>query len=161
MSAKLEEGTVFAGRYRVVRCLAAGGMGAVYEVVHLETNRKRALKVMHPHLFQSEEMRERFKLEARIAAEVDSEAQEGNAGDRSAQAVDFGKRTFRRAWRPWWERTGPGESPVFPDKASRCDYERWRLATIRAPSLSKRNRRIRSPRPVIASITRRLSAGRV
>ena len=28
MSAKLEEGTVFAGRYRVVRCLAASGMGA-------------------------------------------------------------------------------------------------------------------------------------
>jgi serine/threonine-protein kinase len=73
MSAKLEEGTVFAGRYRVVRCLAAGGMGAVYEVVHLETDRRRALKVMHPHLFQSEEMRERFKREARIAAQVDSE----------------------------------------------------------------------------------------
>jgi eukaryotic-like serine/threonine-protein kinase len=73
MSAKLEEGTVFAGRYRVVRCLAAGGMGAVYEVVHLETDRRRALKVMHPHMFQSEEMRERFKREARIAAQVDSE----------------------------------------------------------------------------------------
>jgi serine/threonine-protein kinase len=73
MSEKLGEGTVFAGRYRVVRCLAAGGMGAVYEVVHLETDRRRALKIMHPHLFQSEEMRERFKREARIAAQVDSE----------------------------------------------------------------------------------------
>ena len=73
MSAKLEEGTVFAGRYRIVRCLAAGGMGAVYEAIHLETDRRRALKVMHPHLFQSEEMRERFKREARIAAQVDSE----------------------------------------------------------------------------------------
>jgi serine/threonine-protein kinase len=73
MSVKLEEGTVFASRYRIVRCFASGGMGAVYEVIHLETNRRRALKVMHPHLFQSEEMRARFKLEARIAAEVDSE----------------------------------------------------------------------------------------
>ncbi len=73
MSAKLEEGTVFAARYRIVRCLAAGGMGAVYEAIHLETDRRRALKVMHPHLFQSEEMRERFKREARIAAQVDSE----------------------------------------------------------------------------------------
>ena len=73
MSAKLDEGTIFAGRYRIVRCLAAGGMGAVYEAVHLETDRRRALKVMHPHLFQSEEMRERFKREARIAAQVDSE----------------------------------------------------------------------------------------
>jgi len=48
-------------------------MGAVYEVIHLETDRRRALKVMHPHLFQSDEMRDRFKLEARIAARVDSE----------------------------------------------------------------------------------------
>src|SRR3954466_1368222 len=73
MGGQLESGTVFAGRYRIVRCVAAGGMGAVYEVIHLETDRRRALKVMHPHLFQSEEMRERFKREARIAAQVDSE----------------------------------------------------------------------------------------
>jgi serine/threonine-protein kinase len=73
MSAQLEQGAVFAGRYRVVRRLASGGMGSVYEVLHVETNRKRALKVMHPHLFQNEEMLDRFKLEARIAAEVDSE----------------------------------------------------------------------------------------
>ena len=71
--ATLVEGTVFAGRYRVLRCLATGGMGAVYEAVHIDTDRHRALKVMHPHLFQSDEMRERFKLEARIAAHVESE----------------------------------------------------------------------------------------
>ncbi|MDI1452027.1 protein kinase [Polyangium sp. 6x1] len=73
MSAGLAEGTVFAGRYRIVRRLAAGGMGAVYEAVHIETNRRKALKVMHAHLFQSDEMSERFKREARIAAEVESE----------------------------------------------------------------------------------------
>jgi serine/threonine-protein kinase len=73
MSATLGAGTIFASRYRVTRCIATGGMGAVYEVVHLETHRRHALKVMHPHLFQSEDMRDRFKLEARIAAEVDSE----------------------------------------------------------------------------------------
>ncbi len=73
MSAKLDVGTIFAGRYRVVRCLATGGMGAVYEAIHLETDRRRALKVMHPHLFQSEEMRDRFQREARIAAQVESE----------------------------------------------------------------------------------------
>src|SRR5690349_16805862 len=69
----LTEGSVFAGRYRVVRAMAAGGMGAIYEVVHVETERRRALKVMHPHLFQSDEMRDRFKREARIAAQVESE----------------------------------------------------------------------------------------
>ncbi|WP_437586317.1 protein kinase domain-containing protein [Sorangium sp. So ce1000] len=73
MSVILAEGTVFARRYRVVRLIAAGAMGAVHEVIHLETERRRALKVMHAHLFQSEEMRERFKREARIGARVESE----------------------------------------------------------------------------------------
>ncbi|TKC95261.1 serine/threonine protein kinase [Polyangium fumosum] len=68
----LPEGSSFAGRYRVVRCIAAGGMGAVYEVVHLETERRRALKVMLPHLVQSDELRDRFRQEARVAAQIDS-----------------------------------------------------------------------------------------
>lgn len=67
------EATLVAGRYQIIRSIAAGGMGAVYEVLHVETNRKRALKVMHRHLFKSETMRERFKREARIAADVESE----------------------------------------------------------------------------------------
>ncbi len=69
----LAVGTVFAGRYRIARRIAAGGMGAVFEVIHLETERRRALKVMHAHLFQSEELRERFKREAKVAAHVDSD----------------------------------------------------------------------------------------
>jgi eukaryotic-like serine/threonine-protein kinase len=73
MSGQLPEGTLFAGRYRLIRCVAAGGMGAVYEALHLETERRRALKVMHAHLFQSDEMCERFKREVRIAAQVESE----------------------------------------------------------------------------------------
>ncbi|WP_437609613.1 serine/threonine-protein kinase [Sorangium sp. So ce834] len=73
MSATLAEGTVFARRYRVVRLIATGGMGSIHEVVHLETARRRALKAMHPHIFADEEMRARFKLEARIAADVESE----------------------------------------------------------------------------------------
>ncbi|MFO0729368.1 MAG: protein kinase [Myxococcota bacterium] len=73
MSTHLPEGTLFAGRYRLIRCIATGGMGAVYEAIHLETDRRRALKVMHPHLFQSDDMRERFKREARIAAQIESE----------------------------------------------------------------------------------------
>jgi len=68
----LSEGTLFAGRYRVVRCLAHGGMGAVYEVIHLETERRRALKVMLPHLVQSAELRDRFRREARVAAQIES-----------------------------------------------------------------------------------------
>jgi serine/threonine-protein kinase len=73
LAAALQEGAIFAERYRVVRCIASGGMGAVYEVIHLETERRRALKVMLPHVLQSEDMRERFKREAKVAAHVESE----------------------------------------------------------------------------------------
>lgn len=72
-SVDLAPGTVFAGRYRVVRRIAAGGMGAVFEVLHLETQRRRALKVMHATLFHSDDLRERFRREATVAAHVDSE----------------------------------------------------------------------------------------
>ncbi len=73
MLAQLTEGALFAGRYRLIRRIAVGGMGVVYEAVHAETERRRALKVMHAHLFQSDEMCDRFKREARIAAHVESE----------------------------------------------------------------------------------------
>ncbi|MFT3766169.1 MAG: protein kinase [Minicystis sp.] len=69
----IEAGMIFARRYRILRLIATGGMGAVYEVLHLETERRRALKVMHPHVLASEALRERFKREARIAAKVESD----------------------------------------------------------------------------------------
>jgi serine/threonine-protein kinase len=69
----LAEGSIFADRYKVVRPIAKGGMGAVYEVVHLETQRRCALKIMLPHILKSERMRERFRQEARITSFVQSE----------------------------------------------------------------------------------------
>ncbi|MEZ4299119.1 MAG: protein kinase [Polyangiaceae bacterium] len=73
MSAALVSGSLFGGRYRVLRCIAQGGMGAVYEVAHTETGRHHALKVTHAHILASEELRERFRKEARVAANVQSE----------------------------------------------------------------------------------------
>ncbi|HEX6272582.1 MAG TPA: serine/threonine-protein kinase, partial [Polyangiaceae bacterium] len=72
-SVDLATGSTFAGRYRIVGRLAAGGMGAVYEVVHLETRRRRALKVMLPELFDKPELRDRFRREAHVTASVRSE----------------------------------------------------------------------------------------
>ncbi len=69
----LQAGSQFGGRYRVERLIAKGGMGAVYEVTHYETQRRRALKVMHPHICESAELRDRFKAEARVAAQIDSD----------------------------------------------------------------------------------------
>jgi serine/threonine-protein kinase len=48
-------------------------MGAVYEVVHRMTDRRRALKVMLPGLAASAEARRRFEREAKITAGVESE----------------------------------------------------------------------------------------
>ncbi|WP_441286248.1 protein kinase domain-containing protein [Sorangium sp. KYC3313] len=73
MSLSLDDGMLFAGRYRVVRGIASGAMGAVYEVLHIETERRRALKVMHSHLAGNPEFQARFKLEARVAARIESD----------------------------------------------------------------------------------------
>jgi hypothetical protein len=40
---ELRAGEVFGKAYRVVRRINAGGMGAIYEVAHLGTRRRRAL----------------------------------------------------------------------------------------------------------------------
>lgn len=69
----LSPGTLFCGRYQVERCVAAGGMGAVYEVVHCATQRRRAMKTMLPGFLSDPEMRARFRLEATITAGIDSE----------------------------------------------------------------------------------------
>jgi eukaryotic-like serine/threonine-protein kinase len=66
-------GPVLGGRYEVLRCLKVGGMGAVYEARHLATDRRRALKVMLPGLFTDARLRERFQLEARVGAAIESE----------------------------------------------------------------------------------------
>jgi eukaryotic-like serine/threonine-protein kinase len=69
----LTEGTLFADRYRIERLVAHGGMGAVYEAVHLETERRCALKVMLAEVLESEVMRDRFRQEARVTARIQSE----------------------------------------------------------------------------------------
>ncbi|MDC3982300.1 serine/threonine protein kinase [Polyangium jinanense] len=70
---ELSEGSIFHGHYQIVRSVNAGAMGVVYEVVDLKTRRRRALKVMLPSIIQNAEMRERFKLEATITADIVSE----------------------------------------------------------------------------------------
>ncbi|AUX22946.1 uncharacterized protein SOCEGT47_034620 [Sorangium cellulosum] len=71
--APLKPDALFHGRYRVVRCIKAGGMGAVYEVVDEVTDRRRALKVMLPGSIQDAGMRARFAQEARITGGIESD----------------------------------------------------------------------------------------
>ncbi len=68
----LSDGSLFAERYRIVRLIASGGMGAVYETVHQVTGRRVALKVMLGHTLSSEALRSRFLQEARVAGTIRS-----------------------------------------------------------------------------------------
>ncbi|UQA62062.1 serine/threonine protein kinase [Polyangium aurulentum] len=69
----LPTGKIFHDHYEVVRCISTGAMGAVYEVIDQKTLRRRALKVMLPSIVAQPEMRQRFKLEATITADIVSE----------------------------------------------------------------------------------------
>ena len=69
----VEAGTILAGRYRVVRPLGKGGMGAVYLVQHLHTDQQLALKVLHATIVNDELALTRFRREARAPARVNSD----------------------------------------------------------------------------------------
>lgn len=68
----LESGQIFAGRYRINRQIAEGGMGAIFEAEHAATERKVALKLLFPHIMSVASARQKFELEAKISARVNS-----------------------------------------------------------------------------------------
>jgi eukaryotic-like serine/threonine-protein kinase len=69
----LDPGAIFGRDFRIVKALRAGGMGAVYIADQLSTGKQRALKVMAPELATDPSIRERFVLEARAAANIESD----------------------------------------------------------------------------------------
>jgi alpha-tubulin suppressor-like RCC1 family protein/tRNA A-37 threonylcarbamoyl transferase component Bud32 len=70
---QLLQGMVFARDFRVVKHLSAGGMGAVYVVEQISTQRLRALKIMLPELVREPRARERFMQEATVSARIRSD----------------------------------------------------------------------------------------
>ncbi|AKT36961.1 serine/threonine-protein kinase [Chondromyces crocatus] len=82
---------LFNGRYRIRRCLKAGGMGAVYEVLDEVTSGRRALKIMLPTLMASPELRTRFERETRITGSLESDhiVRVYDAGVDDASATPF------------------------------------------------------------------------
>jgi hypothetical protein len=70
MTALLEPGRVIAGRYRLERVLAQGGMGCVWVGHHLQLDVGVAIKLMTPQLAASPEGRARFEREAKASAQL-------------------------------------------------------------------------------------------
>ncbi|MCZ7683814.1 MAG: serine/threonine protein kinase [Sandaracinaceae bacterium] len=64
-------GAEIGGRYVVHELLARGGMGAVYQGVHLELGRAVAVKVLSSAYAREEEAVKRFQREARTAGRID------------------------------------------------------------------------------------------
>ncbi|WP_437841857.1 protein kinase domain-containing protein [Sorangium sp. So ce1153] len=66
----LAEGSVIAGRYRLERMLARGGMGSIWVARHLQLDVGVAVKLMASEYAASTTARARFEREARAAAQL-------------------------------------------------------------------------------------------
>jgi len=63
-------GKVLASRYQLTEVIANGGMATVYLGRDQKLDRPVAVKVIHPHLAESPEFRDKFFREARLLARV-------------------------------------------------------------------------------------------
>jgi serine/threonine protein kinase len=66
----LELGQTIDGKYRIVRLIGEGGMGAVYEGENVRIRRKVAIKLLHGGIASNAEMVQRFEREAQVAGTV-------------------------------------------------------------------------------------------
>ena len=76
------EGTLVAGKYRVLRLVGSGGMGTVWEGVHEGLGTRVAVKFIKPQHAFVVDARKRFEIEARAAAKLQSK--------HAVQVFDYG-----------------------------------------------------------------------
>jgi eukaryotic-like serine/threonine-protein kinase len=81
----LTTGEIIEGKYRIVRLIGEGGMGAVYEGENTRIRRRVAIKVLHQGVAENEEAVQRFEREAQAAGRI------GN--DHILEVIDLGSLT--------------------------------------------------------------------
>jgi serine/threonine-protein kinase len=69
----LSTGDIIDGKYRIVRLIGEGGMGAVYEGENTRIHRRVAIKVLHAGVAEQAEAVARFEREAQAAGRIGSE----------------------------------------------------------------------------------------
>ena len=65
-------GQTIAGKYEIVRNIGEGGMGVVFEAMHLRLRQRVAIKMLQPHVMKMPDIVARFEREARAAAQLKS-----------------------------------------------------------------------------------------
>src|SRR5205823_2339127 len=81
-SMSLQPGQIIEGKYRIIRLLGEGGMGAVYEGENLRIHRRVAIKVLHPGTAENVDAVQRFEREAQAAGRIGS--------DHIVEVIDLG-----------------------------------------------------------------------
>ena len=66
----LSPGAILAGRFKVIRFIAEGGMGEVYEAEDLELHEHLAIKILRREVLQQTDSLARFKREVHLARKV-------------------------------------------------------------------------------------------
>jgi eukaryotic-like serine/threonine-protein kinase len=69
----LSTGEIVDGKYRIIRLIGEGGMGAVYEGENTRIHRRVAIKVLHAGVAETAEAVQRFEREAQAAGRIGSE----------------------------------------------------------------------------------------
>jgi serine/threonine protein kinase len=69
----LEIGQLIEGKYRIVRLIGEGGMGAVYEGENVRIGKRVAIKVLHAGYTENKEVLQRFEREAQAAGRIGNE----------------------------------------------------------------------------------------
>src|SRR5829696_6729173 len=78
-----EPGDIIDGKYRIVRMIGEGGMGAVFEGENMAIRRRVAIKILHPSASGNADAVMRFEREAQAAGRIGS--------DHILEVLDMGK----------------------------------------------------------------------